>query len=109
MNSLLEPIDEIGNRAFGDLWRTFYSTIQDAIVLSLLLKIPNLVSTLILGKEFSSFDRCLTENAFGVDRYACFIIVIGDFCLWIVLGGRILIRFVKDFQNLIKGEGSKDE
>ena len=103
---IIAPIDVIGKAIMGDLWKTFYETIQDAITLSLLLHIPSLIGTWILGKEFSGFDACMRENIFGINRYACFIIIFADFCLWIVLLGRIISRFLADLNKLlIKNRG----
>jgi hypothetical protein len=100
-----EPLDLLGNALMGELWRTVYLSIQDAIALSILLRIPGLVGQWIIGKDFSTFDVCLQENAFGASRYACFIIVASDFLLWIVLAGRIISRFWADLSDLIKGKG----
>jgi hypothetical protein len=105
--SFCEPIDAIGKALMGDLWKTFYESVRDAIALSLLLKIPGLIGLLILGKDFSGFDICIQESPFGVSRYACFIIVTSDFCLWIVLAGRIASRFLTDFNNLLVKKGGK--
>ncbi|ACK65866.1 hypothetical protein PCC8801_1823 [Rippkaea orientalis PCC 8801] len=102
VNNILEPIDVIGRRLLGSLWKTFYESVQDAIALSLLLQIPSLIGKVIIGKEFSSYDVCLQENALGSSRYACFIIVTSDFLLWIVLAGRIISRFLLDFRTLFR-------
>lgn len=74
-----EPLDVLGRSLMGDLWRTVYLSVQDAIALSTLLQLPGLVGRIIIGKDFASFDVCLQENALGVSRYACFIIVTSDF------------------------------
>lgn len=100
LDNILEPIDLVGQRLLGDLWKTFYLTVQDAIALGLLLQIPSFIGRIIIGKDFSSFDVCLQENALGPSRYACFIIVTSDFLLWIVLAGRIIARFIVDLKNL---------
>lgn len=100
LDNILEPIDLVGQRLLGDLWKTFYLTIQDAIALGLLLQIPSFIGKIIIGKDFSSFDICLQENALGPSRYACFIIVTSDFLLWIILAGRIIARFIVDLKNL---------
>ena len=100
MDNVLEPIDLFGQRLLGDLWKTFYLTVQDAIALGLLLQIPSFIGKIIIGKDFSSFDVCLQENALGPSRYACFIIVTSDFLLWILLAGRIIARFIMDLKNL---------
>ena len=94
LDNILEPIDLVGQRLLGDLWKTLYFSIQDAIALGLLLQIPSFIGKIIIGKDFSSFDICLEENALGTSRYACFIIVTSDFLLWIILAGRI-IRLVR--------------
>ena len=100
LDNILEPIDLVGQRLLGDLWKTFYLTVQDAIALGLLLQIPSFIGKIIIGKDFSSFDVCLQENALGPSRYACFIIVTSDFLLWILLAGRIIARFIVDLKNL---------
>lgn len=101
--NIWEPLDVLGHGLMGDLWRTVYLSIQDAIALGVLLQLPSLVGRVIIGKDFSSFDVCLQENALGVSRYACFIIVTSDFCLWIILAGRILGRFWADLRGLRRG------
>jgi len=100
LDNILEPIDLVGQRLLGDLWKTLYFSIQDAIALGLLLQIPSFIGKIIIGKDFSSFDVCLQENALGPSRYACFIIVTSDFLLWIILAGRIIARFIMDLKNL---------
>jgi hypothetical protein len=112
LEKISEPLDVVGSRLMGDLWRTFYLTVQDAIALSLILQVPGIIGQVILGKSFSSFDICPLENALGVNRYACFIIVASNFLLWMILAGRILGRFWADLSELQnskrrKGIGSK--
>jgi hypothetical protein len=107
-----ETVDQIGKALMGDLWRTLYLSIQDAIALYLLLRIPDLIGKLIFGKSFSDFGICLQEDFLSPTRYACFIIVASDFLLWIVLAGRIIGRFWADLSELSKprggsGHGSK--
>ncbi|MGI0494291.1 hypothetical protein ACN4EG_21095 [Alkalinema pantanalense CENA528] len=108
VSSVLEPIDVLGEKLMGDLWRTFYLSVQDAIGLACLVQIPSFIGKVIIGKEFSSFQVCLQEDPFGPNRYACFIIVISDFCLWAILAGRILTRFVQDCSRLFKQGGNKN-
>ena len=103
MRNIWEPLDIVGKGVVGDLWRTVYLSIQDAIALSILLQIPSLIGRIIIGKDFSSFDVCLQENPLGASRYACFIIVMSDFCLWIILAGRVLGRFWADLRELKQG------
>jgi len=105
--AVFDPVDVIGKAMMGDLWKTFYESVQDAIALSLLLQIPSLIGKWILGKEFSGFDVCMQESPLGVNRYACFIIVISDFCLWIVLAARIISRFLSDLNQLLAKKGGK--
>ena len=100
LEQICEPIDIIGSRLMGSLWRTFYETVQDAITLSLLLHVPGLIGQTILGKNFSGFDVCLEENWLSLNRYACFIIVGSDFFLWFILAGRMIGRFLADLSNL---------
>jgi len=105
--AVFDPVDVIGKAVMGDLWKTFYESLQDVIALSLLLHIPSLIGAWILGKEFSGFDVCMRESPFGVNRYACFIIVTSDFCLWILLAGRIISRFLSDLNQLLAKKGGK--
>ena len=109
LSNLLVPFDVLGKAIMGDLWKTLYESVQDAIALSLLLHIPSLIGKWILGKEFSGFDACMFENPFGIDRYACFIIVASDFCLWIVLAGRVICRFLSDLNKLLLKMGVSRE
>lgn len=102
--NIWEPLDVVGRGLMGDLWRTVYLSVQDAIALSILLQLPSIIGRVIIGKDFSSFDVCLQENPLGVPRYACFIIVSSGFCLWIVLAGRIVGRFLVALREL-KGGG----
>ncbi|MEL6352233.1 MAG: hypothetical protein AAFR58_10735 [Cyanobacteria bacterium J06627_28] len=100
LQSIWEPIDAVGSVILGDLWPTFYQSVQDAIALSLLLRLPSGIGLLIIGKSYSGFDACLRESGWGVNRYACFIIVGSDFLLWVVLAGRIIGRFLSDIQTI---------
>ncbi len=105
LKNIWEPLDLLGQSLMGDYWRTVYLSVQDAIALYILLKIPDLIGQLIFGKSFSSFDVCLKENALGASFYACFIIVVSDFLLWIIIAGRIIGRFLADLSDLRKGKG----
>ncbi|MEN8443652.1 MAG: hypothetical protein ABG776_01430 [Cyanobacteria bacterium J06555_13] len=100
LKSIWGPLNAIGRAFMGDLWPTFYESIQDAIALGFLLQIPSFIGALIIGKEYDGFEACLQESIFGVNRYACFVIVISDFLLWIVLAGRIAGRFIANLQTL---------
>jgi len=103
--NLWEPLDLLGQGLMGDLWRTVYLSVQDAFALGILLQLPSFVGRVIIGKDFASFDVCLLENPLGVSRYACFIIITSDFCLWIILAGRIIGRFWADLRGLISKGG----
>jgi hypothetical protein len=105
LKNIWEPLDLLGKSLMGNYWRTVYLSIQDAIALYILLRIPDLIGHLIFGKSFSSFDVCLKENALGASFYACFIIVVSDFLLWIIIAGRIIGRFLADLSDLRKGKG----
>jgi hypothetical protein len=98
--NIWEPLDILGQGLTGDLWRTVYLSVQDAIALSILLQLPSIIGHVIIGKDFSGFDVCLQENPLGVSRYACFIIITSDFCLWILLAGRIAGRFWVELQSM---------
>jgi hypothetical protein len=98
--SIWESLDVVGSGLMGGLWKTVYLSVQDAIALSILLQLPSFIGRVIIGKDFSGFDVCLNESPFGVSRYACFIIVASDFCLWIILAGRIIGRFWADIRSL---------
>lgn len=104
LHNIWEPVDLLGKSLMGDYWKTVYLSIQDAIALCILLKIPDLLGQLILDKSFSDFGVCLQENALGASRYACFIIVASDFLLWIVIAGRIIGRFWADLKDLRNGK-----
>lgn len=104
LKNIWEPLNLLGQTLMGDYSRTVYLSIQDAIALAVLLKIPDLLGQLILGKSFSDFGVCLQENALGASRYACFIIVASDFMLWIVIAGRIIGRFWADLKDLKNGK-----
>jgi hypothetical protein len=98
-----EPIDAIGEALTGSFWRTICLNTQDAIALALALQVPSLLGRLIIGKDFSAFDVCLGENPLGVSRYACYLIVMSDFALWIILAGRVIARSLVDIREAIGG------
>ena len=101
----LQILDQLGKFLLGDLWRTFYLSLQDAIALSLILKIPDTIASVIIGYEFSDFNVCITYNIYNPTRYACFIIVSSNFLLWTLLAGRIIARFLIDLSKLLKIKG----
>lgn len=106
LKNIWEPLDLVGQSLMGDYWKTVYLSVQDAIALYILLKIPDLIGQWIFGKSFSDFGICFQESALGASRYACFIIVASDFLLWIVIAGRIIGRFWADLSELKKGKSS---
>lgn len=98
--NILESVDQVFYALMGKLGRTVYGSIQDAIGIGIILKLPSLIGEIIIGKDFSGFNICLQENPWGISFYACFIIVGSDFLLWIVLAGRIIARFKADLKDL---------
>lgn len=98
--NILESVDQVFYALMGKLGRTVYGSIQDAIGIGIILKLPSLIGEIIIGKDFSDFNICLQESPWGVSFYACFIIVGSDFLLWIVLAGRIIARFRADLKDL---------
>jgi hypothetical protein len=99
------PFDKVGQALMGDYWKTVYLSVQDAIALSVLLQIPDIIGRWVLGKSFSDFTVCLSESPWGASRYACFIIVASDFLQWILIAGRIIGRFWADFSEMRTGRG----
>jgi hypothetical protein len=95
-----DPLGVIGQHVLGAYWQTLCSSIQDAVALALILKVPSAIGGMLLSKDFNGFNVCLDQNPFGVERYACFIIVASDFCLWIVIAGRTIARFWTDWRGL---------
>ncbi|MEM9008521.1 MAG: hypothetical protein AAGE59_34050 [Cyanobacteria bacterium P01_F01_bin.86] len=103
LDTWLSTIHAIGERTFGLLWLTLFESVQDAITLGLLVRIPGLLSNWVLDKEFAGLDTCwLENNVWSVSRYACFTVVLSDYALWGVLIPRILFRFYRDLKNLFK-------
>jgi hypothetical protein len=98
--NVLESVDQVFYALMGQLGRTVYGSIQDAIAIGIILKFPGLIGEIIIGKDFSGFNICLQESPWGVSLYACFIIVASDFLLWLVLAGRIIGRFWADLKDL---------
>jgi hypothetical protein len=105
LKTFFDFVDKCGKFLLGDLWRTFYLSLQDAIALSLLLKIPDAIASIIIGREFSDLNVCITYNETNPTRYACFIIVSSNFLLWILLAGRILVRFLISLGELVLTRG----
>ncbi|MCG9890380.1 MAG: hypothetical protein MH252_04835 [Thermosynechococcaceae cyanobacterium MS004] len=100
MTGFWESLDQVGRALMGELWRTVYLSVQDAIALGILLQVPSWLGRIIIGKDFASYDLCLLESPLGVTRYACYIIITSDFLLWILLACRILGRFIADGREL---------
>jgi len=100
MMNILEVVDQVFYALMGKLGRTVYGSIQDAIAIGIILKLPGLIGEIIIRKDFSGFNICLQESPWGISRYACFIIVASDFLLWIILAGRIIARFRADLKDL---------
>jgi hypothetical protein len=96
LTSVWESLDQVGHGLMGELWRTVYQSVQDAIALGVLLQVPSWLGKIIIGKDFASYDLCLNESPLGVTRYACYIMVTSDFLLWILLASRIFGRFIAE-------------
>ncbi|MEO1686185.1 MAG: hypothetical protein AAFS06_23380 [Cyanobacteria bacterium J06631_12] len=101
LDTWLSILHVIGKRVFGPLWMTFFESVQDAIALGLLVKIPTLLSIWVLKKEFSGWNVCWAQyGVWDTSRYACFAVVLSDYTLWAVLIPRILCRFLRDLKKL---------
>lgn len=98
--SVLEVIDQVFYGIMGKLGRTVYGSIQDAIALGILVKLPGLIFQTISAKNFPDFTSCSQESPWGSSFYFCFIIVGSDFLLLIVILGRTFIRFWRDVKDL---------
>jgi hypothetical protein len=61
LTRILDPIDVIGRMLMGDLWRTFYLSVQDAIALACLFQIPGFIGKVIIGEDFKDYTVCLTQ------------------------------------------------
>lgn len=107
LDTCLSIIHVIGNRLLGPLWTTFFESVQDALALGCLVKIPSFLSTIVLGgKEFTGLDMCWADgNLWSVSNYACTAVVLSDYTLWAVLIFRILFRCCRDLRKLTKGGG----
>lgn len=99
----------IGEGLLGPLWMMLFESIQDAVVLGLLVKVPAFLSWWVTGKSFSGLDACLLDTTWwSTDRYACFAIVISDYTLWALLIPRILYRFWRELRNITSQGGAHD-
>lgn len=98
--NVLEVVDQVLYGLMGQLGRTVYGSIQDAIAIGILVKIPGLIFQTISDKKFDDFTSCSQESPWGSSFYFCFIIVGSDFLLLIVIVGRTLIRFWRDLKDL---------
>jgi hypothetical protein len=100
LTNLLSPFDIMGRKLLGGYWwTTIRLSIQDTIALSILLKGTSAIGRVLIGKELSGLDVCLGESEWDVSRYACFVIVLSDLALWIVVAGRMLGRFFVDLKS----------
>lgn len=100
-------IDVVGSKLLGDLWETLYLSIQDALVLGLLMQVPDKVGYWITGRKFTGLDMCIQEDSWlSVNRYVCFVMVLSNFALWGVLAARIFVRCVQDLRKLRQRSGS---
>ncbi|WP_293351901.1 MULTISPECIES: hypothetical protein [unclassified Microcoleus] len=98
--SVLEVVDQVFYMFFGSFGRTVFGSIQDAIALSILFKLPSLIFQIISAKKFADFTSCLQESPWGSSFYFCFIIVGSEFLSLILIAGRIIARSWADWKNL---------
>ena len=109
LENIFHIIDSVGKRIFGSLWETVYLSVQDAISMAILMKIPSSLGTWITGKSFTGFDTCIKETSLSTNRYICFVMVMSDFALWAILAGRIIARFFQDLKKITQqGGGNKN-
>lgn len=103
----LEIIHIIGSKLLGSLWTPLFESVQDAITLGLIVRIPSTLSKWVIGQNFSGLDACYTtaNNEWSVARYACLSVVISDYTLWAVLIFRIMYRFYKNLKTLLRQGG----
>ena len=101
LDYLFSFLDIFGKKLIGNLWETFYLTVQDTIALLLLFQLPSLIGKFTVGNDFSNFKSCFEPgwSWSSVNVYTCSIIVASSFTMWILIAGRILGRFLK---NLFK-------
>lgn len=101
LDTMLAIIHVIGKRVFGPLWMSFFESVQDAITLGLLVKIPSLLSEWVLEQKFSGMNACWIQyDIWHTSRYACYAVVLSDYALWAVLIPRILLRCFRDLRKL---------
>ncbi|WP_081431279.1 hypothetical protein [Moorena bouillonii] len=98
MQHIWTSVDKLGKALLGDMWRSVYLSLQDAIALLVILYIPSLIGQLILSNSFLDFSVCM-ESAIGVQFYASLIIGAANFLLWILIAGRIIGRLWAHFNN----------
>ena len=99
--TLWEPLDEIGRAIMGDLWRTTYLTIQDALaatVVSIALHFIGLALQGTTGQTFSDLKACVTSYPItSVSRYQCLVIGAASFPVWFVFAGRFILHLWEDW------------
>lgn len=103
LKNIWEPLDEVGKAVFGDLWRTIYLTIQDALAATALSIILNALGSLlegITGKNFSDLRICASSYPLtNVSLYQCFVITGSSFTVWFVFAGRFVLHFWEDWTD----------
>lgn len=104
LEKTLTSLDRVGKFLMGGSWRIFYLTLQDAIAMGLIYTIPNKVSHVLVGQNFSGFDVCNQLSFITIDAYFCYANVLLQFILFTVfsatLACRIIAEFCKDLQNI---------
>lgn len=109
LGNVEEAIQLVGITLMGQLWPRVYATIQDAIAISVLQRVPGFISSQIAGINFQDFDTCITQESFtSVGFYACCVIVSSKISLWVVLGARVARRFFDTFLEQNKSSQEED-
>ena len=101
----LESINSVGSFLLGDLWKTFCLSVQDALAVGLVLLLPRLIGSILQYGEFERISDCHTLDIDSPRTLACYVIVSSGFLAWILIAGRFLGRFIKDFRALLPRQG----
>ena len=94
LRQFIDPINVIGNQLFGEWWKPFVSSIQDAFAIGCLTWIPNLIFRFFSsGRDFSTLDNCLEIGITDPSSFACLGIVVSEYSFWILFLSRTAARF----------------
>jgi len=104
INAALAVLHVVGKAVLGPLWMVLFESVQDAVVLGLLVKVPAQLSEFVLKTNFSGLDQCWSGySAWDVNRYACSGVVISSYVMWATLIPRILYRLISTVKAQTKG------